>query len=267
MLPKCEHGKSGDDGRFTGLWNAPFSKCMCCGTMFPYIDSFSWGPTESEGRSWTPKDRCESCGGRGQVRVSHGFLVMATPCPRCRGQGSMIAAPCGTCRGEGRTRVEQTIRVTIPPGVDDGVRLRLGNEGEAGIRGGARGDLYVLVEVAPHEFFQRQGQDLLCDVPITFPAAALGGEVDVPTLEGIAKLKIPAGTQSGKGFRLRGKGIPALRGGGRGDQLVRVIIETPTRLSPAQRRLLEELERSQQAENTPAVRSFFERMRRWLEAR
>src|SRR3989338_2967512 len=215
----------------------------------------------------TRRSACSQCGGRGQVRVQQGFFVMAAACPRCRGEGAVIAHPCSACRGEGREAAEQTIHVKIPPGVDDGVRLRLGGEGEAGVRGAPRGDLYVMGRVRPDEFFQRHGQDLACEGPNTIPPAALGGEVELPTLEGKAHLKIPAGTQSGKVFRLRGKGFPPLRGSGRGDQLVQVMVETPTHLTPAQRTLLEEFAQASHQDNTPQLHSFLERMRRWLEAR
>lgn len=215
-------------------------------------------------RPGTRRQECPDCGGAGQVQVRQGFFVLASTCHRCRGEGSIVTAPCPACRGQGRLEVERRIRVKIPPGVDDGVRLRLSGEGEAGVRGGQRGDLYVMVQIRPHEFFERQEGDLLCEVPVMFPTAALGGEIDVPTLEGRATLKVPAGTQSGKVLRLRGKGLPHLHGPGRGDQLVRVTVETPTHLTTAQRRLLEEFARESQPSSMPHVQSFMERMRRWL---
>ncbi len=212
----------------------------------------------------TKRQTCQQCGGRGQVQVRQSFFVMAATCPRCHGEGSAVASPCPTCRGRGRVEVERTLQVKVPPGVDTGVRLRLGGEGEAGVRGGPRGDLYVVVQVRAHELFQREGSDLVCEVPTTVPIAALGGEVEVPTLEGRATLKIPAGTQQGKVFRLRGKGLPHLRGGGRGDLLVHLAIEIPTHLTPAQRKLFEELARSQQPHNTPHLSSFLDRVKSWL---
>ncbi|MBI4226772.1 MAG: molecular chaperone DnaJ [Candidatus Omnitrophica bacterium] len=212
----------------------------------------------------TKRQTCPQCGGRGQVRVTQGFFMMATTCPRCRGEGVHVAHPCPACRGTGRTEAAQTIHVKIPPGIEDGVQLRLSGEGAAGVRGGRRGDLYVAISVRPHEFFQRHGHDVACDIPVTMMTAALGGEVEAPTLDGKARLKIPAGTQSGTILRLRGKGLPPLRGGGRGDQLARIIVEVPTHLTAPQRRVLEELAQISQDDHTPQVRAFLERMRRWF---
>lgn len=212
----------------------------------------------------TKRQHCSQCGGRGQVRVNQGFFVMSATCPKCRGEGVVIATPCSSCRGSGRVDKEQTIHVKIPAGVEDGVQLRLAGEGEAGVRGGRRGNLFVAVTVRPHEVFQRHGQDLACAVPIPMTTAALGGDAEVPTLEGKAHLKVPAGTQSGQIFRMRGKGLPALRGVGRGDQLVQLIVELPAHLNGAQRRALEEFTQQSRDDNWPQVRAFKERMRRWF---
>ncbi len=188
----------------------------------------------------TKRETCPDCQGRGQVRVSQGFFVMATTCGRCGGRGSTIKEKCAACRGEGRLAAQRNLTVKIPAGIDDGMRLKLHGEGEAGTGGGPRGDLYVQVHVKPNPFFQRREADLLCEVPVEMVQASLGAELTVPTLNGTVTMKIPAGTQPGEVFRLRGKGLPALRGGHRGDQLVRVSVKIPTRLSPDQRRLLEQ---------------------------
>jgi molecular chaperone DnaJ len=184
---------------------------------------------------------CRSCGGRGAIRHQQGFLTISRTCPTCAGTGKEITDPCKNCRGEGRVRVEKTLGVTIPAGVDAESRLRITGEGEAGSHGGPPGDLYVFIHVEEHSFFEREGNDLLCTVPISFPQAALGTEIEVPTLDGKEKLSIPEGTQTGSRFRIRGKGIPRLEGHGRGDLYVFVKVVTPSRLSKEQRRLLEEL--------------------------
>ncbi len=184
--------------------------------------------------------RCPTCGGRGQVTTARGFFSVRQTCPTCSGSGMRIETPCKKCRGEGRVTETSTIKVRIPAGVDNGSKLRSAGNGEAGFMGGPPGDLYIVVHVKEHDIFERQGDDLFCEVPIKFTLAALGGSVEVPTLTGKATLKIPAGTQSGTTFRLRGKGMPNLRGGGYGDQLVRVHVEVPTSLTPEQRAKLEE---------------------------
>lgn len=186
--------------------------------------------------------RCERCGGAGQLRVSRGFFVLATTCGTCGGTGHVIKHPCPECRGQGRLERTRRLKVKIPPGVDTGSRLRLSGEGEGGVRGGGRGDLYVTIIVAEHEMFSRHGDDLLYEAAISFPTATLGGEVEVPTLNGPVEMKIPTGTPPGRIFRLRGKGMPRLGGGGRGDQLVRVTISVPERLTPQQRELLKQLD-------------------------
>jgi molecular chaperone DnaJ len=189
---------------------------------------------------------CRSCGGRGSVRMQQGFFAVEQTCPQCKGQGTVIEDPCADCHGEGRVRETKTLAVKIPAGVDSGDRIRLGGEGEAGRNGGPPGDLYVEVLVRPHSIFERRGADLACEIPISYAAAALGGEVDVPTLgeESTLQLKIPEGTQSGKVFRLRGKGIRPVRGGPQGDLMVHVVVETPVGLSKRQKELLREFETS-----------------------
>ena len=207
---------------------------------------------------------CPECQGHGQVRYSQGFFTMATTCGRCHGEGSIIKDLCPSCRGEGRVGAERRLTVKVPPGVDTGMRLKLANEGEAGMRGGPRGDLYVLIQTKPHSLFQRQDSNIACDVPINMVQAALGCELKVPTLSGMVTMKIPAGTQPGQIFRLRGKGLPPVQGGGRGDQLVRISVEIPSRLTSAQRRLLEEF--GQQSDNGvfPGIQKFWEQAKRWV---
>ncbi len=183
---------------------------------------------------------CPNCRGSGQVRMQQGFFSISTTCGQCRGEGKIIVEPCAACHGQGRTRKVQSLSVRIPPGVDTGSRLRVGGAGEAGFRGGSSGDLYVVIHVRDHPIFVRQGNDVIVEVPVSFPQAALGAELEVPTLDGKVKVKVAAGTQSGKILRLKGKGVPDLHGYGRGDQLVKVVVETPRRLTARQRELLEE---------------------------
>jgi len=189
----------------------------------------------------TKKNTCPQCKGQGRTVVSSGFFQLAQTCSRCGGEGSTIQAPCPDCRGEGRTKVTRKIKVKIPAGVDTGSHLRIRGEGEAGTAG--RGDLYVIIEVRPHAIFQRHNNDILTEITISLSKAILGAEVDVPTLNGKVKMKIPAGTQSGRVFRLKERGMPDLHGGGVGDELVGVNVEIPTRLTPEQRRLIEEFAR------------------------
>jgi molecular chaperone DnaJ len=226
--------------------------------------------TECNGRgaaAGAKAETCPTCHGHGQVAHSRGFFTVASTCPRCNGTGQILSNPCKYCGGEGRVQRRTKIKVRIPAGIEDGSRLRSSGHGEAGLRGGPAGDLYVVVHVRPHEIFSRHGDDLLCEVPISFPVAALGGEIDVPTLTGVARLKIPAGTQSGALLRLRGKGMPNVHGQGHGDQHVRVIVETPARLSRAQREKLEEFAALPHEDSYPQLKSFLDKARRFFGGR
>jgi molecular chaperone DnaJ len=207
---------------------------------------------------------CPACGGRGQVISSRGFFQVSQTCPRCRGAGQMIEKPCRQCHGEGRIEKLSRIKLKIPAGIADGSRLRSSRNGEAGTRGGPHGDLYVVIHIKEHKIFQREEDDLYCEVPISFSVAALGGEVEVPTLEGKAQLKVPAGTQSGQVFKLRGKGIGNVNGRERGDLLARLIVEVPTRLNTEQRQKLEEFAGLCGDENTPMRKSFFDRAKEFF---
>lgn len=185
---------------------------------------------------------CSTCHGQGQVRMQQGFFSLQQACPTCHGKGQMIKDPCGSCHGKGRTQKQKTLSVKVPSGVDNGDRIRLSGEGEAGESGGPAGDLYVQIYIRDHPIFQREGNDLYCEVPISFVIAALGGELDVPTLSGKVKLKVPPESQTGKLFRLRGKGVKSVRGGQTGDLLCRVVIETPVSLSSEQKEILRQFE-------------------------
>lgn len=204
---------------------------------------------------------CATCQGSGQVRVSQGFFSLMRTCPTCNGEGQIAEQPCTVCRGEGRKRSVRKITVKVPAGVETGSRLKLAGEGEAGLHGGPHGDLYVVMQVQPHPLFSRSDEDLLCEVPIPFMTAALGGEVEVPTLSGPVNMKVPAGTQSGRIFRLRGKGFPNLRGLGTGDQLVTVRVETPVRLTPRQTALLKEFAGLTGEEHHPGIQEFHKHIR------
>ncbi|MFZ3206991.1 MAG: molecular chaperone DnaJ [Pseudomonas sp.] len=209
---------------------------------------------------------CTTCGGIGQVRMQQGFFSVQQTCPRCHGSGKMITDPCGSCHGHGRVEEHKTLSVKVPPGVDTGDRIRLSGEGEAGAMGGPAGDLYVVVNVREHSIFQRDGKHLYCEVPISFADAALGGELEVPTLDGRVKLKIPEGTQTGKLFRLRGKGVAPVRGGGAGDLMCRVAVETPVSLDRRQRELLEEFRKTLQGDtrHSPKASGWFEGVKRFF---
>lgn len=207
-------------------------------------------------------EKCPACGGRGKVSSSNGFFNVITSCQRCAGEGVIIKTPCPACGGRGRIRAKKNIKVKIPAGVDTGSRLRVQGEGEAGERSSRRGDLYLLIHVRPHEIFERHGQDIFCEVPISFVTAALGGEVEAPTLEGKIEMKIPSGTQSGKMFRLRGKGIANLHGYGRGDQIVRVQVDVPTDLNHEQKKALKEFAKTTGEDSGPLGRSFIAKMKR-----
>ena len=209
------------------------------------------------------KVECPTCGGRGQVRYQQGFLTVARTCPQCAGAGQLNRHPCKHCRGEGRVSRERTLKVRIPPGVDEGAQLRLTGEGEGGLAGGPPGDLYVVLHIRPHEFFTRHGNDLVCALPLTFAQAALGAEVDVPSLGGVSQLKVPGGTQNGDQLRLRGKGMPALHGRGRGDLVYGVVVEVPRKLTARQKELLEEFQRASASEEQgPLVRGFLESIKK-----
>jgi molecular chaperone DnaJ len=196
--------------------------------------------------------------------MSHGFLTVARPCPRCAGEGQINKSPCKTCRGEGRQRAERALSVKIPPGIDDGMQLRLAGEGSGGLNGGPPGDLYVLVRIREHAVFARHGADLLTDLPLTFPQLALGAEIDVPTLTGSDRLKIAAGTQPGQVLRLRGKGMPRLRERGHGDACYRVVLEVPQKLNARQREALEAYEAASRDQRGPLASAFLERMKKLL---
>jgi len=205
---------------------------------------------------------CPTCGGRGQVRYQQSMFSIARTCPSCQGLGRVISDPCTKCKGEMRVLKERTIDVSVPPGVEDGTRIRYTEQGDAGVNGGPAGDLYVVLKVKPHPFFEREGKDLHCSVPISFTQAALGAEITIPTLDGGEhKLKVPEGTQSGTTFRVRGKGVPALQSSGKGDLYVQVRIQTPSKLSKRQRELLTELNDTLNVENKPEPRSIFDKVK------
>jgi molecular chaperone DnaJ len=207
---------------------------------------------------------CDACQGRGEVRMSHGFLTVARPCPKCRGEGQINKNPCGVCRGEGRQRTERVLQVKIPAGIEDSMQLRVNGEGSGGLLGGPSGDLYVLVRVAEHALFTRNGADLYCDLPVTFPQLALGAELEVPLLSGSATLKIAPGTQPHHVAKLRGKGLPHLRGRGQGDACYRLVLEVPARLSARQREALEEFAAASNNERGPLLTAFLDRMKKLL---
>jgi molecular chaperone DnaJ len=211
------------------------------------------------------KKTCPQCGGSGQVSLAQGFFNIRQTCPACQGAGQIIEKPCSKCRGEGRVRTEKTLQIHIPPGVDTGSRLRVSNEGESGVRGGRSGDLYVFIHVRPHEVFQREGNDIICEVPVDYPTAALGGVIEVPTVAGKAKMKIPEGTQGGTVLRLKGKGIPSLRGGPRGNQLVRIFVEVPKSLNREQKEALKEFAgKLDKHKNHPLLEKFFAKAKRFM---
>ena len=210
---------------------------------------------------------CPTCHGQGQVRMQQGFFSLQQACPRCHGSGKIITDPCHACHGQGRVQKQKTLSVKVPAGVDNADRIRLSGEGEAGENGGPSGDLYVQIMVREHPIFKRQGNDLHCEVPISFTTAALGGELDVPTLNGRVKLKVPEGSQSGKLFRLRGKGVTSVRGGPAGDLLCRIMVETPVNLTARQRELLEEFDESMKGNNrhSPRHHSWLDGVKKFFE--
>ena len=198
---------------------------------------------------------CRSCAGRGQVRYQQGFFSIARTCPTCQGMGSVITDPCPKCKAQGRVLRQRTVDAKVPAGVEDGTRIRFTGQGESGLSGGPPGDLYVVLHVKEHPFFEREGNDLHCVIPVSFTQAALGAELMVPTLEGEHTLKVPEGTQSGSAFRIRGKGVPVLNARGKGDLFVEIRVQTPTKVSKQQRELLQELEGIVQVENKPQRRT------------
>ncbi|MEE9454481.1 MAG: molecular chaperone DnaJ [Paracoccaceae bacterium] len=200
---------------------------------------------------------CPTCSGMGKVRAQQGFFTVERACPACSGRGQIIKNPCGSCAGAGRVEKNRSLNVNIPAGVETGTRIRLAAEGEAGLRGGPSGDLYIFIEVRPHAIFEREGQNLFCRIPVSMATATLGGELEAPTLDGgRSRVKVPAGVQSGKQLRLRSKGMPALRGGGAGDLYIELAVETPVNLTARQKELLKEFEELS-SENNPASSDFF----------
>jgi molecular chaperone DnaJ len=219
-----------------------------------------------DGRGCTGLDRCAShcqtCGGAGKVRTQQGFFVVERGCPTCRGSGEVITNPCGNCHGEGRALTQRKLSVKIPAGVDEGTRIRIAGEGEAGVRGAGSGDLYLFVHMKRHPIYAREGTSLIADCPISFTTAALGGAISLPGIDGQpVELKIPAGIQSGEQRRHRGSGMSVLNSRGRGDLVARVLVETPTRMSKDQKKLLEEFRATETGDECPAVKSFFTRVR------
>ena len=212
---------------------------------------------------------CTTCGGRGEVRVSQGFFSIQQTCPTCHGSGQVIADPCDTCRGAGRVKKNKVLEVNIPAGIDEGQRIRLSGKGEPGMNGGPPGDLYVEIHLTRHDVFQREGDDLHCEVPIGFSTAALGGEIEVPTLGGKASISVPEGTQAGKTFRLRGKGIKGVRASYPGDLYCHIVVETPVRLTDKQKKLLREFEASVREggnKHSPQTKGFMDKMKGFFTA-
>jgi len=218
----------------------------------------------SGARAGSKPETCPTCAGHGQVRMQQGFFSIQQACPKCHGSGKVIAHPCGTCQGSGRVKQYKTLAVKIPSGVDEGDRIRLSGEGEAGVNGGPSGDLYVVIQIKAHAVFQRDHNDLHCEMPISFTTAALGGEIEIPTLDGHAKIKIPPETQSGKVFRLRGKGIKGVRSSTHGDLMCHMVVETPVSLTERQKELLRELEilnEEDGARHNPRTKSWMDKMK------
>jgi len=220
----------------------------------------------SGAKSGTSPTTCRTCGGGGKLRASQGFFTIERTCHACQGRGEVIETPCPSCNGAGRVVRERTLSVTIPVGVEDGTRIRLAGEGEAGVRGGPPGDLYIFLAIKPHEFFQRDGADLFCRVPIAMTTAALGGQIEVPTIDGgRSRVKIPEGSESGKQFRLKTKGMPVLRSKQQGDLYIQVEVETPKNLSAKQRELLKSFEEASNSNTSPASNGFFARVKEFFE--
>ena len=204
---------------------------------------------------------CQTCAGRGQVRYQQGFFSIGRTCPACQGTGSVIKDPCPKCKGQGRLLRERTIEIKVPAGVENGTRIRYAGQGEAGVNGGPSGDLYLVLHVREHPFFDREGNDLHCTIPISFAQASLGTEIVIPTLEGEHVLKVPEGTQSGTMFRVRNKGVPVLNGHGKGDLYVQVRLQTPSKLTKRQRELLQELETLSKVENRPERKTLLSKVK------
>ena len=222
----------------------------------------------SGAKAGTKPKPCPTCAGMGKVRASQGFFTIERTCPACHGRGEVIDDPCPSCSGAGRVTKERTLSVNIPAGVEDGTRIRLANEGEAGLRGGPTGDLYIFLSIKPHDFFQRDGADIFCKVPISMTTAALGGQIEVPTVEGeMTRVKIPEGSESGKQFRLKGKGMPVLRSKVLGDMYIQVDVETPKNLTRKQRELLEEFEKLSHKGTSPESAGFFARVKDFFDGK
>jgi molecular chaperone DnaJ len=219
----------------------------------------------SGAKAGTRPKTCATCAGQGRIRHAQGFFTLERTCPSCHGRGQVIDSPCPSCSGSGRVTRERTLSVSIPAGVEDGTRIRLAGEGEAGTRAGPAGDLYIFLSLTPHPFFQREGADLHCRVPISMVTAALGGELEVPTVDGNkTRVKVPEGTQSGRRFRIHGKGMPVLRAKQMGDMYVQVLVETPQKLTKRQRELLGEFERLSSKETQPEAAGFFGKVKEFL---
>lgn len=258
-------GRRGDDLQYTVTIAFEEAARGCERTLtFPRHESCTTCGGDGA-RAGTRPSPCTACRGTGQIRLQQGFFSIAKTCGQCGGRGTVIADPCETCRGSGITQRDHTLNVKIPPGVDDGSRLRLRGEGEGGLQGGSPGDLYVLIQVAEHPLFRRDGADVVCDVPIAFVQAALGAEIEVPTLDGVTTVRIPAGTQSGHVFRLKGRGIREIGGYGTGDQRVRIHVETPRKLTARQRAILKEFAQETGEDVHPQSKGFFEKMKSILE--
>ncbi|MHA1157169.1 MAG: molecular chaperone DnaJ [Alphaproteobacteria bacterium] len=222
--------------------------------------------TGSGAKPGSTPSTCSTCAGHGRVRAAQGFFSIERTCPTCQGRGSVISDPCVVCHGSGRTTEERGLSVNIPAGIEDGTRIRLAAEGEAGLRGGVSGDLYIFLAIQPHEFFQRDGADIFCRVPVSITTAALGGDFQVPIIDGgRTRVKVPVGTQTGRQFRLKSKGMPVLRSSRVGDMYIQVVVETPQKLTRRQRELLEEFEQESSAENNPESTGFFSRVKDFLE--
>lgn len=208
---------------------------------------------------------CTTCGGNGRVRAAQGFFSIERTCPACHGRGQVIENPCSDCHGQGRVQKERTLAVTIPPGVEEGTRIRLSGEGEAGMRGGPAGDLYIFLSIEPHKLFERDGTELFCDVPVSLTTAALGGEMEVPTVGGgKVKVKVPEGTQTGKQFRVRGKGMPGLHARRHGDLYIQIHVETPVGLTKAQKDLLKQFDEASSEKTNPESAGFFDKVKEFF---